>query len=196
LDFGLLSLNAGLSKEDSIRRVLLMDADTFRRNMETGIYWITRCIAQGAYPEVKLAPELRKSGVTDIFNVGTAPSVISKAEHGFEQVADLPIEDLKRMPDPYVLDCLDRMYAALKQPKRKAYIHCVAGQNRSPSVLYLFLVACGVESREAKRVIEDRTLDAVAGHPMLIDDELIGTVIAHGKVHYLPLARPEITEPL
>jgi len=172
-----------------------MTPDDFRLNMETGNYWITRCIAQGAFPNSMQGIELRKSGVTDIFNVGTAASILSAQTHGFQQVVDLPVEDLRRLPDAYVLDCLDRFHAALSQPGRKIYIHCVAGQNRSPAMLWLYLVACGTEPGEAKALIEDRTLDAVAGHPKLVDDALVQTVQAHGKSRFLPLPRPDVLVP-
>lgn len=172
-----------------------MSPDDFTHNMETGIYWITRSIAQGAYPELKQGVDLRKSGVTDIFNVGTAASILSVQAHGFTQVVDLPVEDLVRLPDAYVFDSLDRFHAALMQSGRKAYIHCVAGQNRSPAMLWLYLIACGVPPDEAKALIEDRTLDAVAGHPKLVDDTLVRTVTDYGKSHFLPLTRPETLEP-
>lgn len=62
-------------------------------------------------------------------------------------------------------------------------------------MLWLYLLACGMQPVEAKALIEDRTLDAVAGHPKLVDDTLVRTVQTYGASRFVPLSRPEVLEP-
>lgn len=75
----------------------------FTRNMETGTYWITRCIAQGAFPESKQGFEMRKSGVTDIFNVGTVKSVLNVQRTDFSRSQTFPSRTLS--------DCLTTTFS-------------------------------------------------------------------------------------
>jgi hypothetical protein len=168
-----------------------MDADDFYRH---GIWWITRCLAQGGFPEERQCEILLRGGVTHLFNVSTSPYPASLVRLGFRGLMWRPVEDLKRIPDGVALECLDTLHAVLREPDAKVYLHCVAGQNRSPSVLWLYLVACGMEPQEAENLIGRRSLDGVPRHPNLVDDALAAKVRAHGGAHYLPLSRPEILE--
>ena len=170
-----------------------MTQDEFTRNMGTGVFWITRCIAQGAYPNPEKTAVLKAGGITHIFNVGTMASAPHAKESGM-QVIDLPVVDLQRLPDEYVLNFLDQFHACLSTSETKAYIHCIAGQNRSPTLLWLYLIACGVTEAEARHLVEERTLDAVAGHAKLIDDKLVLLAQTHGK-SFLPLIREDILIP-
>ncbi len=171
-----------------------MTPDEFRKNMETGIFWITQSIAQGAYPKEDKAAELKRQGVTHLFNVGTMPRAPETQQFGFQKIFDLPVVDLQRLPDAYVLNFLDVFHASLMQPDCKIYIHCIAGQNRSPTLLWLYLVACGISAEDARELIEERTLDAVGGHARLYDDDLLRLVKAHGKA-FLPLKRGDVLVP-
>lgn len=164
--------------------------------MQTGIYWITPCIAQGAYPEEITLRELRRQNVTHIVNVGTAPLPRIAGELGFTELFWKGVTDLVRIPDAEAVECITAMHRFLGQPDSAFYIHCVAGQNRSPTILWLYLIACGVPPARAKEMIESNTLDAIAGHPKLIDDALIGTAQEYGKANFLPLKRGEIVKPV
>jgi hypothetical protein len=170
-----------------------MTQDEFSKNMATGVFWITHSIAQGAYPNPEKINVLKAGGITHIFNVGTMPSAPATKESGM-QVIDLPIVDLQRLPNAYVLEFLDQFHTSLSIPNSKAYIHCIAGQNRSPTLLWLYLLACGLKVDDARHLIEERTLDAVAGHAKLIDVQLVQAVQMHGK-SFLPLKRTELLEP-
>jgi hypothetical protein len=169
---------------------------SFNEFMQTGIYWITPCIAQGAYPEEPALRELRRQKVTHIVNVGTAPLPRIASELGFTELFWKGVTDLVRIPDSEALECLTVMHRFLAQPDSAFYIHCVAGQNRSPTILWLYLIACGTTPARAKEMIESNTLDAIAGHPKLIDDALVQTVQRYGKQHFQPLQRTEIIVPI
>lgn len=80
----------------------------------------------------------------------------------------------------------------LREDASKVYIHCVAGQNRSPTVLWLYFIACGMQPSSAKSLITSHTLDAVPGHSQLVDEHLVSTVVGHGQKNFVPLADPNI----
>jgi hypothetical protein len=170
--------------------------DDFRQNMNHGVFWITPCIAQGAYPEPATIQHLLAHNVTHIFNVGTAPLGKDVSSPPFREVIWRPFEDLIRIPDEVAIDCVGVLFQSLSADDSKVYIHCVAGQNRSPTILWLFLIACGLSPDDAKSAIEDRTLDAVAGHSKLIDDALVKTIQEHGKRNFQPLKRTCIIDPI
>jgi hypothetical protein len=168
--------------------------DDFRQNMMSGVFWITPCIAQGAFPSEKMIAHLLAHNVTHILNVGTTPLGPEVSSPPFREVIWRPFPDLVRIPDQTAIDCMDVMFRVLQISDSRIYLHCLAGQNRSPTILWLFLMACGVSPASAQSMIEDRTLDAVAGHPCLIDGALVKTIRAHGKRHFQPLQRPQMVE--
>ena len=81
------------------------------------------------------------------------------------------------------------------EPDTKLYIHCSAGQNRSPTGLWLYLIALGMEREAAARLIVERCPDAVPGHSALVDDDLIAEIRSYGKAELRPLDDPAILEP-
>jgi len=172
-----------------------MTDEQLRESMESGIFWITHCIVQGSYPDAAKLQALRKMGVTHIFNVGRTPSCIQAGSSGFKEIVDLPIDDLKQLQHEFVLGFLYQFHRAAMRPDSICYIHCIAGQNRSPTLLWLYFVACGLSVEAARELIEDRTLDAVAGHPSLVDEALIRRVQYYGKSIFFPLARPDVLTP-
>lgn len=163
--------------------------------MKHQVYWITRRIAQGRFATEERARYLRSQGITHVLNVSDTSSVISAEDYGFRSVQDSPVIDLARIPNDTAIACLDRLHAMLSGIDSKVYIHCVAGHNRSPTVLWLYLIACGLSPSNAKRLISDRTLDAVPGHQQLVDDRTVAVVRAHGRKHFQPLPDPEILCP-
>lgn len=152
--------------------------DAFRQ----GVYWVTSRIAIGRFATPERAEYLRSQGITHILNVSDAPSVISASEFGFDEVSDLPITDLSRIPDVQAVRCCEFISGALeKATHSKIFVHCVAGQNRSPTVVWLFLVSCGADSEMAKRLVVSASPDAVPGHSLLVDGTLIAEVASHGQ---------------
>jgi protein-tyrosine phosphatase len=91
--------------------------------------------------------------------------------------------------------CLDAIHEMLCVSDSKVYIHCVAGQNRSPTILWLYFVACGMPPTVAKSLITERAMDAVPGHQQLVDDQLVAAVVAHGAKQFIPLSDPDILTP-
>lgn len=162
--------------------------------MRRRVYPITRRIAIGQFATVERACLLLDLGFTDVLNVSEAPSIVSSSPLGFCQVIDHPLSDFIRISDNVALACLDRIHQSLSKPDSKLYIHCIACQNRCPTILWLYLVACGMEREAARRLITERCPDAAPGSSMLVDDQLIDLVRRHGKENFLPLHDVAILE--
>lgn len=157
-------------------------ADSSDDSFHQGVFWVTSRIAIGRFATPGRAKYLQSQGVTHLLNVSDAPSVISEAEFSFVELTDVPITDLNRIPDEQVVRCCDFMNRALEKARHnKIYVHCIAGQNRSPTVVWLYLVSCGADSEVAKRLIVSAFPDAIPGHSLLVDDALIAKVVSHGR---------------
>jgi hypothetical protein len=141
------------------------------------------------------AEYLRSQGVTHVLNVSESPSIITADGFGFHEVRDYPVPDLRLIPRENALGCLDVLHTMLRVTGSRVYVHCVAGQNRSPTIIWLYFVACGIAPQSAKTLISSHTLDAVPGHFRLVDDDLVAAIVAHGQTRYLPLLDPEILTP-
>jgi protein-tyrosine phosphatase len=151
------------------------------RGFEDGIFWITERIAIGRFATVERSRRLLELGVTHILNVGDTPSLAEVATAGFQSVAEVPLEDLTLIPCEAALRCLDLMHEVLSVPDSKLFVHCTAGQNRSPTVIWLYLVACGTPTEQPKRVIVARSPDAIPGNVSLVNDDLIEAALQHGR---------------
>ena len=149
--------------------------------LEEGIYWITRRIAVRRFAKVDRAQRSLNHGLTHILNVADAPSLSQIVKAGFQSVADVPLQDLTLIPSEAAVRRLDLMHDTLSVPDVKLYVHCTAGQNRSPTVVWLYLVACGTPPEEAKQLIVARSPDAIPGNASLVDDELIEAAHQHGR---------------
>jgi hypothetical protein len=159
------------------------------------VFPVTRSLWLGPFASPVRQPVLVASSVTHILNVGEAPSVLSARDGPFREVAWHPITDLERVPDELALACLTTLHRMVCQPDARVYIHCIAGQNRSPTVLWLYLVACGVPADRAKELIEAAARDAIPGHGRLVDAALVELVRRFGGLSFLPHPRPEALDP-
>jgi protein-tyrosine phosphatase len=127
--------------------------------------------------------------VTHVLNVSESENVICPEPDGLRAVVWLPVVDLELIPDEIALECIEQLHAFLCEPDARAYVHCIAGGNRSPTILWLYLIACGIEPEEARRAIGRRAISAVPGHPRMIDPRLVLVARGHGR-SWLPHPRP------
>ncbi|MEM7478292.1 MAG: hypothetical protein AAF483_25165 [Planctomycetota bacterium] len=171
----------------------------FQPSLESGmkhrVYWITKRITQGQFATPERAAVLRDQGVTHVLNVGECGSIIDASDFGFAGIVDVPIIDLQLIPNDVALRAMDALQEMLTAPNSIAYIHCIAGQNRSPTILWLYFVACGVLPDEASDLIGNRSPDAVPGHGRLIDAALVANAKSHGESNYVPLSDQSVLEP-
>ncbi|HUE72848.1 MAG TPA: dual specificity protein phosphatase [Pirellulaceae bacterium] len=163
--------------------------------MTTPIFHITKCLWLGPFASPQRLSQLREAGITHVLNVSEAPSVLTVAQSGLADIRWHPLEDLSQLPVEETLACLAELHTMATLEASRVYVHCIAGQNRSPTVLWLYLVACGIGPDEAKEVIGRRAPDAVPGHGRLVSAELIAAAQDHGQRNFLPLSRGEIIEP-
>jgi Swiss Army Knife protein, DSP-PTPase phosphatase domain len=158
------------------------------------VFQITRSISLGPFASPKREPDLVAAGITHLLNVGEAPGVLTPRVGGFREVAWCPIVDLERIPDETAEDCLATLHRMVCEVQAHVYVHCIAGWNRSPTVVWLYLIACGRSPDEAKQLIEQAARDAIPGHSKLVDTALVEMVRRLGSESFLPHPRCEALE--
>lgn len=158
------------------------------------MFRITQCLSVGPFASAKRAEQLLAAGVTHVLNVSDGPSVVSSL-NGFAEVAWIPMFDSKRLPRATAIEALDTLHRFASVPGAHAYVHCMAGQLRSPTVLWLYLVALAVPPEDARDWIESRSPDAVAGHFRMVDHEHVLLAQKHGLANFFPHPRPDLIVP-
>ncbi len=153
------------------------------------VYRITDYLLQGPFVSATRLPDLQAAGATHILNVSEAESMLRPEDGPFVEIVWHPLVDFQRIPDQVALECLDTLHRMVCAGKSKVYVHCIAGWNRSPTIVWLYLIACGMEPEAATKLIVTRNWDARPGHPGLVDAQLIATVQEHGRLKYQPHPR-------
>ncbi len=146
------------------------------------MYRITPCLSVGPFPYPERISALVAGGVTHILNVSSSHSttdVVNRSEfRGVEDVL-MVVED--QLPETDVLRALDRLFEFSQEPLAHVYVHCLYGQQRSPTVLWLFLIACGLEVETAREMISSRAHRATPGYSRLVGPGLVLAVQRHGQ---------------
>jgi hypothetical protein len=168
---------------------MAMDPDSPRGRALSSFYWITHRLAQGPFAGEARCDSLRANGITHILNVSEAPSIARAEAGGFLEVLWEPLDDFTRIPISKAIACIETLHRTLAEPHHKVYIHCIAGQQRSPTILWLYFLACGLEPLAAKELIESCNHDATPGHSLFVDHELVRSVIRHGTENGFSLER-------
>ncbi|MDF1664842.1 MAG: dual specificity protein phosphatase [Planctomycetota bacterium] len=147
-------------------------------------FWVTERICQGNFVDAKKATYLQRFGITHIVNVCNVPNQVRGEDFGFLEMAWIPTKDHVLFPEEKAIEMVQVLNRMVVEESRKVYVHCVAGQNRSATALWLFLIAQGIEDEVARSMIEDQNIDAVAGYRRLVNDSLIKTVKEYGARHF------------
>jgi hypothetical protein len=158
------------------------------------MYRVTRVLSVGPFASPERAETLLVAGVTHVLNVSGGPSQLVAAD-GFAEVIWVPLDDFSRVPHHVATGLLDSLHRMASEPGSHVYVHCVAGHLRSPTVLWLYLIALGVSPEEARGWIEARSRDAVPGHRRMVDHEHVALAKRHGLANFLPLSRPDVIVP-
>lgn len=159
------------------------------------MYRITRVLSVGRFASPERAEELRAAGVTHVLNVSEAPCAVSASADGFREVEWVPLADRTPLQPHTLAHLLNMLHGMAVQPDARVYVHCIAGQLRSPTVLWLYLIACGVSPAEAREWIEDRSPDASPGSTRMVDDTHIRFAQQHGLARFRPHPRAEVLAP-
>jgi hypothetical protein len=156
---------------------------------------ITHVLSVGRFATPERAADLLAAGVTHVLNVSEAPAKVIAGEAAFREVVWVPLDDFRPIPEPVAVRALDTLHRMAAEPGAHVYVHCIAGQMRAPTVLWLYLVACGLDPDVARELIGRRSPDAVPGALRLVGPDLLPTVRAHGLANYVPHPRGEVLVP-
>ncbi|VTS03277.1 dual specificity protein phosphatase 13 isoform a-like : Dual specificity protein phosphatase OS=Isosphaera pallida (strain ATCC 43644 / DSM 9630 / IS1B) GN=Isop_2646 PE=4 SV=1: DSPc [Gemmata massiliana] len=159
------------------------------------MYRITQCLSVGPFASSERAEKLLAAGVTHVLNVSDVPSHVAAGDNSFADVVWVPMSDSRRLAPATVIQAINALHELASAPGAHVYVHCVAGQIRSPTILWLYLMACGVPLQDARDWIEKRAKDAVAGHYRMVDREHVSLAQKHGSKYYLPHPRPDVIVP-
>ncbi len=159
------------------------------------MFRITEVLSVGPFATPERAVRLRECGVTHILNVSQAPSSLVTDVHGFREIAWVPLDDSGRLPTPLAITALDTLHRLVAVPGSHVYVHCIAGQQRAPTILWLYLIACGIPPNEARDWIEERSPDANPGHHRMVTHEHVLLAQLHGLNQYFPHPRGEVVVP-
>ncbi|MBY0458168.1 MAG: dual specificity protein phosphatase family protein [Gemmataceae bacterium] len=154
------------------------------------MFRITSCLSVGPFASVERAEALRAAGVTHVLNVSDGPSHVSAAD-GFAEVAFVPMSDSRRLMAATAAHALNTLHQFVSVSGSHVYVHCVAGVVRSPTILWLYLVACGLSPEIAREIIETRAPNATAGHYRMVDHEHVLFAQQHGLAYFFPHPRGE-----
>lgn len=151
---------------------------------------VTNDIYLGRFASRERLAELRGFGITDILNVSDTPNQLTIDDGPFRSIAWVNIEDRVRIPTDDALRATDTLHRMISAEGGRVYVHCMAGWNRSPTILWLYLIACNLSPALASQQICANAFDAVPGHPSLVDSDLVQSLRKHGRANYEPHPRP------
>jgi hypothetical protein len=148
----------------------------------------------GRFASAERVRELRATGVTHILNVSESSCEV-RAANGFREVEWIPLEDRAPIRPLTLIRLLDTLHRMTTEPDSHVYVHCIASHLRSPTTLWLYLIACGISPSEARQWIEDRSPDAAPGSTRMVDESIIRFAEQHGLAAFRPHPRQEVLEP-
>ncbi|MEW4566191.1 hypothetical protein AB1K70_26990 [Bremerella sp. JC770] len=149
--------------------------------LQEGVFPVTTRVAIGRFPAPGRCAYLQEQGFTHVFNVSDTSSLASTRSAGFAEVRDQRFDDYLRMPTQNALDAVGTLHGMMNVPDARVYLHCIAGQMRSPTILWLYLVGLGMSEDAAKQMITGHCPDAQPGHKTLIDSKLVASVTQWGE---------------
>jgi hypothetical protein len=159
------------------------------------MYRITKALSVGPFASPERAKDLLAAGVTHVLNVSDGPSAVGVGEGSFLGVNWVPMSDSRRLPRATAVRALDALHELASVPGSHVYVHCVAGLVRSPTILWLYLIALGVPPKDARTWIEGRVPNANAGSIRMVDHEHVVLAQMHGLMHFFPHPRPDLVVP-
>src|SRR5262249_52939762 len=159
------------------------------------MFRITECLSVGPFASPERAARLLAAGVTHVLNVSNEPSEISAGAGSFAGVAWVPMSDSRRLQPATAIWALGTLHELASVPDSHVYVHCVAGLVRSPTILWLYLIALGVPPKDARTWIEERSPKTNPGASAMVDHEHVRLAQMHGLMHFFPHPRANIIVP-
>lgn len=165
------------------------------RDASATMHRITQCLSFGPFASQERAERLLAAGITHVLNVSDGPSEIAAKAGSFLNVIWVPMSDNRRLLESTAVRAIEELHRLVSVPGSQVYVHCVAGLIRSPTILWLYLIACGLPLQQARDMIESRSPGAVAGHPQMVTNDHVLLARKHGRTHFLPHPRSEALVP-
>lgn len=142
-------------------------------------YPVTASLSVGPFVSPERAVQLVAAGITDLLNVCESRNWPEIETAGFRSIRWIPIADCVPIDPELVTEAMTHLDYLFTKPDSRVLVHCLAGQNRSPTILWLYLRSLGVNAEVAKSMIESASIDAIGGHPLLLSPETIDAMVQH-----------------
>ena len=96
-----------------------------------------------------IAP-LKSLGITHILNLTDCQHLFldELIESGFV-VKHIYLEDCVPIDNETAVEIVDYIHESVRNPENKIYVHCIAGINRSPTAIWLYLLSKGYSEQDA-----------------------------------------------
>jgi hypothetical protein len=159
------------------------------------MYRVTRVLSVGPFASPERAERLLAAGVTHVLNVCDGPCVVSAGAGSFREVAWVPMLDSVPLRHSTAVEVLDVLHGMACEPGAHVYVHCMAGHLRSPTVLWLYLIACGLPPDDARDLIETASPVATAGYPLMVTPSHVLLAQRHGQANFFPHPRGDVLRP-
>jgi hypothetical protein len=159
------------------------------------MFRITRVLSVGPFASPERAGQLLAAGVTHVLNVADVAGEVVAGPGGFREVAWVPMSDSRPLPPAVAVEAIDTLHRLASGPGSHVYVHCVAGLVRSPTILWLYLIALGIPPKDARAWIEERVPMANPGSARMVNRRHVLLAQTHGLRNYFPHPRPEIVVP-
>ena len=153
------------------------------------LFQITHSIWIGPFASDRLLSSLQLFGITHILNVSDAANQLTEAEGPFLRMPWMPIRDGATIPTDGAVATLNTLHECVCDNNAIVYIHCIAGHHRSPTVLWLYLVSCGLDPFDANSLITNSSARAEPMNSKLLSPQLVDVVRKHGESSFRPHPR-------
>jgi protein-tyrosine phosphatase len=159
------------------------------------MFRITRVLSVGPFVSPERAVNLLAAGVTHVLNVCDEASEVFASHTGFKDVAWVPMSDSHPLPPAVAIEAIDSLHRLVSAADSHVYVHCRAGLVRSPTILWLYLIALGIPSKDARDWIETRVPMSNPGSARMVNRQHVLLAQRHGLANYFPHPRAEIVVP-
>jgi len=130
---------------------------------------ITPRTYQNGYITEKQAPELRSLGITHLLNLDLPYAETKIVMPADLKVVEMLLYDMAPMSTADARRVVAIIQRAVELEGGKIYVHCNAGLSRSPTAVWLYLVASDWDPAKASETIGTAATHLDAPDPILID---------------------------
>lgn len=133
-------------------------------------YLIEENIFQNGYINPNDIELLKSIGITHLLNLHYEyPFLDELIKAGFI-IKQIFLLDPAPITDEEANEITDFIHNSIKDPEHKIYVHCDAGFNRSPTVIWLYYLSIGYSEEEATKRIISGHKNLVVPDPFIISN--------------------------